>query len=287
MVETTSRMEVMTPDLPRLPLSGGTSMPALGFGTWPMKNHEAERAVAQAIETGYRLVDTAYAYGNERGVGKGLAASGIARGDVFVTTKFNREWHGAGKVRQSVEGSLERLQLDYVDLLLAHWPNPAHGKYVEAWEQMLELRSEGLIRAAGTSNFKPAHIDALLAATSQAPEVNQIELSPLVTRTGPRGYHQQHNIVTQSWSPLGAGNELLRLPQIEQVAQQHGKSAAQVVLRWHIQSGFSAIPKSSSPERMKDNLDIFDFSLSESQMAALDGLDEGEAAATDSDEFGH
>jgi 2,5-diketo-D-gluconate reductase A len=262
-------------------------MPVLGFGTWPMKNKEAERSVAQAIEIGYRLVDTAYAYGNERGVGKGLAASGIAREEIFVTTKFNREWHGVAEVRESVEGSLEKLGLDFVDLLLVHWPNPVQGRYVDAWEGMLMLREEGLIKAAGTSNFKPAHIDRLLGATSQAPEVNQIELSPLVTRTGPREYHVRHGIVTQSWSPLGAGNELLTLPVVQDISKRHGKSAAQVVLRWHIQSGFSTIPKTSTPARMRENLDIFGFELSDEDMRALDELDQGEAAATDSDEFGH
>ena len=274
-------------DTPRVALLGGTKMPVLGFGTWPLKNAEAERAVATAVELGYRLVDTAFAYGNERGVGNGLAASGISRAEVFVTTKFNREWHGVTKVRESVEGSLEKLKLDYVDLLLVHWPNPAQGKYVDAWEGMLQLRADGLIKAAGTSNFKPAHIDQLLAATSQAPEVNQIELSPLVTRTGPREYHARHSIVTQSWSPLGAGNELLTLPVIQDIAKRHDKSAAQVVLRWHIQSGFSTIPKTRTPARMKENLDIFEFQLTDADMQALDELDQGEEAATDSDEFGH
>lgn len=276
-----------TSQSPRVALSGGTSMPVLGFGTWPMKNKEAERAVAQAIEIGYRLVDTAYAYGNERGVGKGLAASGVAREQIFVTTKFNREWHGVAEVRESVAASLEKLGLDFVDLLLVHWPNPVQGKYVDAWEGMLQLREDGLIKAAGTSNFKPAHIDRLLAATSQAPEVNQIELSPLVTRTGPREYHVRHDIVTQSWSPLGAGNELLTLPVVQDISKRHGKSAAQVVLRWHIQSGFSTIPKTSTPARMRENRDIFGFELGDADMRALDELDQGEAAATDSDEFGH
>jgi len=276
-----------TTETPRVALSGGTSMPVLGFGTWPMRNAEAELAVTGAVNIGYRLIDTAFAYGNERGVGNGLAASEIPRDEVFVTTKFNREWHGVTKVRESVEGSLKKLKLDYLDLLLMHWPNPAHGKYVDAWEGMLQLREDGLIKAAGTSNFKPAHIDQMLAATSQAPEVNQIELSPLVTRTGPREYHARHNIVTQSWSPLGAGNELLTLPVVQDISKRHNKSAAQVVLRWHVQSGLSTIPKTSTPARMRENFDIFDFELADTDMKALDSLDEGESAATDSDEFGH
>ena len=192
---------------------------------------------------------------------------------MFVTTKFNREWHGVTEVRESVEASLEKLDLDYVDLLLVHWPNPAQGKYVDAWEGMLQLREDGLIKAAGTSNFKPAHIDRLLAATSQAPEVNQIELSPLVTRTGPREYHVRHDIVTQSWSPLGAGNELLTLP----VVQRHCEAARQVSsasraamacpvwLQHHSQDEYSCA-------RMRENLDIFAFELTDADMQALDEL---------------
>ena len=274
--------------VPTLTLAHGAKMPQIGLGTSPMDDAATERAVAEALELGYRLVDTAENYRNEEGVGRGLAASGVPREQVFVTTKFNKRWHGVNDVRVACERALERLGVDYLDLFLIHWPNPGQDRYVDAFAGLVELRDTGLIRAAGTSNFKPAHIDRLIAETGQAPEVNQIQLNPLVTREGPRTYDSAHGIVTESWSPFGGGGaEVLRHPTVVEVAERVGRLPAQVVLRWNVQLGLVAIPKSSDPGRLEANLGVFDFELSAPDMAALSALDQGEASATDSDVFGH
>ena len=190
---------------PTVPLLHGAAMPRLGLGTWPMDDAEVERVLATAIELGYRSVDTAENYRNERGVGDGLRASGLPREELFVTTKLNKRWHGRDLVAQALDGSLERLGLDYVDLLLIHWPNPGQDRYVEAWEGLVALLETGRVRAIGTSNFKPAHLERIIAATGVAPDVNQIELSPLLTRDASRAFDAEHGIVTESWSPLGGG----------------------------------------------------------------------------------
>lgn len=274
--------------VPTLRLTHGAMIPQIGLGTWPMDDTETEKAVAQALELGYRLVDTAENYGNERGVGRGIAASGVPRDQLFVTTKFNKRWHGVELVREACEQALERLGLDYLDLLLMHWPNPRENRFVDAFAGLIQLRESGLIRAAGTSNFKPAHLERVLVETGQLPEVNQIELNPLVTREIPRAYHSEHGIVTESWSPFGGpGGEVLRHPTIVEVADRLGRSPAQVVLRWNVQLGLVAIPKSSDAERLRANLSVFDFELSTDDLAALSALDRGEDAATDSDVFGH
>ncbi|NAS26343.1 aldo/keto reductase [Herbidospora sp. NEAU-GS84] len=263
-------------------------MPRLGLGTWPMNDAQAERAVATAIEAGYRLIDTAEAYGNETGVGRGIKASGIAREELFVTTKFDRRWHGRDLVPQAYQASLDRLGLDYADLLLIHWPNPGHDRYVAAFEGLVDLLQDGRLPAIGTSNFKPAHLDRLITETGVVPDVNQIQLSPAVTRDEARAYHQSHGIVTESWSPLGGqGADVLNRPEIAAVAEEVGRTPAQVILRWNVELGLVTIPKSSSPERLRENLAVFDFSLTPQQIAAISALDQGESAAVDSDTFGH
>ncbi|TKK91760.1 aldo/keto reductase [Herbidospora galbida] len=263
-------------------------MPRLGLGTWPMNDAQAERAVATAIEAGYRLVDTAEAYGNELGVGRGIKASGIAREDLFVTTKFDRHWHGRDLVPQGYQASLDRLGLDYADLLLIHWPNPGLDRYVAAYEGLVDLLQDGRLKAIGTSNFKPAHLDRVIAETGVVPDVNQIQLSPAVTRDEARAYHQAHGIVTESWSPLGGqGADVLGQPVIAAIAEEIGRSPAQVILRWNVELGLVAIPKSSNPDRMRENLAVFDFALTPEQVAAISALDQGESAAVDSDAFGH
>jgi 2,5-diketo-D-gluconate reductase A len=266
----------------------GADLPRLGFGTSPMNDRDAERAVAEAIGAGYRLVDTAENYGNERGVGRAVNASGVPRGELFVTTKFNRRWHGAELVGQALAGSLDRLGLEYVDLLLVHWPNPEEDRYVDAWRGLTRLLEQGRLRAIGTSNFKAAHLDRLIDETGVTPDLNQIQLNPYTTREEPRAYHAAHGIVTQSWSPLGGRRaDVLAEPVIGEIAQKHDRSPGQVVLRWHLQLGLAVIPKSSSPERIRSNIDVFDFALDDADMATISGLDRGEAAATDSDAFGH
>ncbi|WP_213450627.1 aldo/keto reductase [Rhizomonospora bruguierae] len=278
----------MTATAPTVPLPHGAALPMLGLGTWPMDDAEAERVVADAIGAGYRLIDTAENYGNERGVGRGLRAAGIPREQVFVTTKFNRRWHGVDLVREAFERGLDRLGLDYVDLLLIHWPNPDQDRYVEAWQGLARLLAAGRLRAIGTSNFKPAHLERIIDATGVLPDVNQVQLSPLVTRESTREFHARHGIVTQSWSPIGGQKtDVLREPVVTELARRYGRTPAQIVLRWHVQLGLVAIPKSSDPQRLRQNLAIFDFALADEDAAALTALDRGDAAGADSDAFGH
>lgn len=277
-----------TTTAPTVALLHGAEMPRLGLGTWPMDDAAAETTVATAIELGYRLVDTAENYGNERGVGRGLKASGLPREELFVTTKFNKRWHGVELAAEAYERSLDRLGLDYIDLLLIHWPNPGQDRYVEAVRGLARLLEAGRLRAIGTSNFKPAHLERVIAETGIVPDVNQIQLSPTVTRESARAYHAKHGIVTQSWSPIGGqSNDVLREPVVVEVAERHGRTPAQVVLRWHMELGLTTVPKSSDPERLRQNLDIFDFSLSADEVAAISALDQGDAAGADSDAFGH
>ena len=278
----------MTDLAPTVPLLHGAAMPQLGLGTWPMNDAQATGTIAAAVEMGYRLVDTAEAYGNERGVGAGLRASGVPREELFVTTKFNVRWHGVDLVGEALAASCDRLGLDYVDLLLIHWPNPGEDRYVQAWEGLVRVLDAGRVRAIGTSNFKPTHLDRIIAATGVAPDVNQIELSPALTRDAARAYDTAHGVVTESWSPIGGeGTEVLAEPIVREVAERHGRTPAQVVLRWHIQLGLVTVPKSSDPERLRQNLSVFDFALSDEEMSQLSALDRGEDAATDSDAFGH
>ena len=273
---------------PTLPLLHGGTIPCLGLGTWPMDDAESERVVADAIEAGYRLVDTAEKYGNEVGVGRGVKASGVAREDVFVTTKFDKRWHGRDLAVQAYERSIDRLGLDYLDLLLIHWPNPDHDRYVEAFRGLVDLLEAGRVKAIGTSNFKPAHLDRIIAETGVVPDVNQIQLSPLTTRAAAREYHAAHGIVTQSWSPIGGQDlSVLDEPVITEIAGRLDRTPAQIVLRWHIELGLVAIPKSSDPARLRQNLDIFDVALTPEQVAAISALDRGESAAVDSDRTGH
>ncbi len=279
----TARMSVA----PTIPLASGPAMPQLGLGTWPMSSDEAERAVATAIEAGYRLVDTAYAYGNETGVAKGLRASGVPREELFVTTKLNAEWHGVREVREAFVDSTRKLGVDYLDLYLIHWPNPGQDRYVDAWRGLCRLLDEELVRAIGVSNFKPAHLDRLLESTGVPPDVNQIELNPYLTRTETRAYHARHGIATQSYSPLDKGGTLLREPVVLTAAERLGRTPAQVVLRWHVQQELAVAVKSSDPQRQAENLAVFDFELTPEEITGLSALDRGEAAATDSDSFGH
>lgn len=271
---------------PTVTLANGVEMPALGLGTWPMNDREAESAVAAAIEAGYRLFDTAENYRNERGVGRGIRASGIDRSEVFITTKFNGNWHGYEEAQQAFDKSAERLEVSYIDLLLIHWPLPKQDRYVDAWRGMNRLLDDGKVKAIGVSNFKPAHIDRLLGATGVAPHVNQVQLHPGVARERDRAYHTEHGIITESWTPIAKGRHLLDASPIIQAAKRHDKTPAQVVLRWHVQHGLIPIPKTSRPERMHENIDVFDFDLDADELksiAKLNGSDE----EVDSDRIGH
>jgi 2,5-diketo-D-gluconate reductase A len=278
----------MASEAPTVELTHGAAMPRLGLGTWPMDDAEAERVIAEAIGLGYRLVDTAENYGNERGVGLGLKASGAAREDLFVTTKFNKQWHGVDLAAEACQRSLDRLGLDYLDLLLIHWPNPQQGRYTEAFQGLVRLLESGRVKAIGTSNFKPAHLDRIIEATGVIPDVNQIQLSPFTTRLETRAYHKERGIVTQSWSPIGgSGGEVREDPLVVGLAEKYGKTPVQIVLRWHLDLGLAVVPKSSNAERLEQNLDVFGFELDPDDVMALSALDRGEASAADSDEFGH
>jgi len=273
---------------PTVKLSSGAEMPVLGLGTWPMRGAECATAVRTAIESGYRLIDTAENYRNEDAVGQGIRDSGIDRAEVFITTKFNREWHSIEGVREAFEASRERLGVDYIDLLLIHWPNPDLDRYVDAVLGMERLLEHGKLRALGTSNFKPAHLQRVIDETGIYPDVNQIQLSPYTTRDASRAFDTEHGIVTESWSPIGGSADDLRSdPALAEIAARHGKSVTQTVLRWHIQLGLVTVPKSANPGRMAENLDIFDFSLTDAEMATISALDKGESQADDSDTFGH
>jgi 2,5-diketo-D-gluconate reductase A len=273
---------------PTLPLRNGAEIPVLGLGTSPLQGAESATQVRTALEAGYRLIDTAENYRNEDTVGQAIRDSSIDRSEVFITTKFNRRWHSVDGVRQAYEASLERLGMDYIDLMLVHWPNPDQDRYVDAVRGLEAVLKDTGLRAIGTSNFKPAHLQRVLDETGITPDVNQIQLSPYSTRKESRGYHAAHGIVTESYSPLGASSDELRNdPVITQIAKDHGKSPTQVVLRWHIQLGLVTIPRSSNPGRLAENIDIFDFELNEQEMSTINGLDRGESAVTDSDVFGH
>ncbi len=260
----------------------------LGIGTSPLRGAESTAQIRSAIEAGYRLIDTAENYGNEDAVGQGIRDSGIDRSEIFLTTKFNRKWHSVDGVRQAYQASRERLGVDYIDLLLVHWPNPDQDRYVEAVQGLQALLEAGELRAIGVSNYKPAHLQRVLEETGIVPDVNQIQLSPYTPRAESRSYHAEHGIVTESYSPLGAsGGELRNDPPITEIAKGHGKSPTQVVLRWHIQLGLVAIPRSGNPGRIAENIDLFDFELTAEEMDRISALDRGESEVTDSDQFGH
>ena len=273
---------------PLIELNDGHSIPQLGLGTWPLDDDQVATAVVQALEAGYRHIDTAVKYGNERGVGNGIRASGLDRSEVFVTTKLDGEFQGQDRAVAGLEGSLKRLGLDYVDLLLIHWPLPGRDQYISTWQTFERLQAEGEVRSIGVSNFKPAHLERLMAETDVVPAVNQIQLSPAITRTAEREFNAKHRIVTESYSPLGgSGAGLLSAPILTQLAEKHGKTPGQLVLRWHIQNGLVTIPKTASPERMRENLEVFDFALDRQDLAELAVLDEGPGAGNDSDRTGH
>jgi len=255
--------------VPTRTLNDGTTIPALGLGTWPLDDDEAERAVSSALELGYRLIDTAANYRNETGVGRAVARAGVPREEIVVTTKLPGRHHGYEETLASFEESRRRLGLDYVDLYLIHWPLPRLDRYAESWKAMIKLREDGLVRSIGVSNFTPAHIERLEKETGVLPSVNQIELHPFFPQEELRAYHREKGVLTESWSPLGQGSTLLDDLSVAAVAEAHGVTPAQAVLRWHIQLGALPIPKSADPDRQRANLDVFGFALDEAQMRTL------------------
>jgi 2,5-diketo-D-gluconate reductase A len=256
--------------IPSLTLNDGASIPQIGLGTWPLDDTEVASVIETAVGLGYRHIDTAAKYGNEKGVGAGIAATGLARDELFVTTKLDGEFQGADRAIAGLEASLGRLGLDYVDLLLIHWPLPQRDEYVSTWRTFIELQERGLARSIGVSNFLPAHLERLVAETGVTPAVNQIQLSPFITRVTERAANDAHGIVTESWSPIGGeGANVLDAPEIAAIAADLGKTAGQVVLRWHVQQGLVAIPKSRNATRLAENLAVFDFELDDTQLASI------------------
>ncbi|WP_432546242.1 aldo/keto reductase [Kineococcus sp. SYSU DK004] len=262
--------------VPVLDLPTGRPIPQLGLGTARTDDATARRVVAQAIELGYRLVDTAARYENEVGVGQGIADAGLPREELYVTTKLRGADQGYAPTRTALRASLERLGLDHVDLYLVHWPLPRLGLFAESYRAMVEMREEGLTRAVGVSNFLPEHLDVLHAEGLPVPAVNQVEFHPRLQQRGVLDDNARRGIVTQAWSPLGAGKGLLEEEPVRAAAQRHGVSPAQVVLRWDVQHGVVTIPKASSRERLAQNLDVFSFSLDDAEVAAIDALERGE-----------
>ena len=263
-------------------LNDGVVMPRIGYGTYKVGDDEARRTTEIALELGYRMVDTAEMYGNEAGVGRALASSGLARDEVFLTTKVWNDHHGRDAARRALERSLERLGVDCVDLYLIHWPSPKQGLYVETFQAILEAVEEGLVRSAGVSNFLPEHLDRLHAETGVWPSVNQIELHPYFNQAQSRAWHAERGIVTESWGPLGQRTgSLLAEQAVADAAAAHGKTPAQVVIRWHLQRGCAVIPKSVHAERIAENLRVFDFELSEQELASLDALETGRRQGKD------
>ncbi|MFT8711148.1 aldo/keto reductase [Komagataeibacter rhaeticus] len=258
--------------IPLLTLNDGHRIPAMGFGTYPLDNPQAEAAVREALTAGYRLFDTASRYGNESGVGTGLVSFDVGREDIFVTTKLRGADQGFDSTLRAFEASLARLKMSYVDLYLIHWPLPLKDQYVESWKAMIRLRDEGRIRSIGVSNFLPEHLRRLVDETGVTPAVNQIEMHADFAQGPLRAVHEKLGILTGAWSPLGRGR-LLENPVVQRIAARHGRSGAQVLLRWIIDRGAVPIPKSAHPERMRANLHSFDFQLTADDMRDLATLD--------------
>lgn len=261
--------------IPTITLNDGTTFPELGFGTYGLTGSEGVDAVVSALETGYRLLDTAVNYENEREVGDAVRRSGLPRDEVIVTTKIPGRDHGYDETIASARGSLQRLGLDRIDVYLIHWPNPRIDKYVETWRAMIALRDEGIVRSIGVSNFTPAMLTRLIDETGVAPAVNQVELHPYFPQSELRASHAEHDIRTESWSPLARRSELLDESVIREIADRHGATPTQVVLRWHVQLGSTPIPKSADASRQLENADVFGFSLSDDEVDAISGLERG------------
>ncbi|WP_431041428.1 aldo/keto reductase [Streptomyces sp. P1-3] len=271
--------------VPFITLNNGVRMPQLGFGVFQVPDDEAAAAVGTALEAGYRSIDTAAVYENEKGTGQAIAASGIARDELFVTTKLWNSEHGYDTALRAFDTSLGKLGLDYVDLYLIHWPVPSRDAYVDTWKALEKIYADGRAKAIGVSNFHPAHLERLLAETSIVPVLDQVELHPQLQQAEIRTVNARHNIVTEAWSPLGQGKGLLDSPVLAAIGHKHGRTPAQVVLRWHLQLGNVVIPKSVTPSRIRENIDVFGFELEDDDLAAIAALDSGNRLGPDPETF--
>jgi diketogulonate reductase-like aldo/keto reductase len=267
--------------IPHITLNDGVSMPQLGFGVWRVPDAEAEKAVALAIGAGYRSIDTAMLYRNEEGTGRAVRASGVPREELFITTKLWNSDHGHDNALRAFDESMTRLGLDYLDLYLIHWPVPAQDMYLETWKAFEELLADGRVRSIGVSNFPVDHLARLIDSAEVPPSVNQIELHPYLAQAELRAFHALHGVATEAWSPLGQGRGLLDDPALAPIAAKHGKTPAQVVLRWHLQLGNVVIPKSVTPARITENIDVFGFELDSDDMNAVSALDSGKRLGPD------
>jgi diketogulonate reductase-like aldo/keto reductase len=261
--------------IPNVTLNDGSWFPELGLGTYNLRGEEGIAAMVVAIESGYRLLDTAVNYENEREVGEAIRRSGEDRDGILVTSKIPGRHHGRAEAVASIEGSLTALGLDRIDLQLIHWPNPSVGRWLDTWQGLIDARERGLVRSIGVSNFTEHMLTRLIDETGVTPAVNQVELHPYFPQAALRGFHAKHGIRTESWSPLARRSELLTERVVTDVAATHGVTPTQAVLRWHVQLGSTPIPKSATPERQRENADVFDFTLSDEEMRALSGLERG------------
>lgn len=267
--------------VPAITLNNGTSIPQLGFGVYQVPPGQTAEVTATALEVGYRHIDTAEMYGNETGVGEAIRSSGIPREELYITSKLNNGFHRPDDARRAFDETLEKLGLDRIDLFLIHWPLPTRydGDYVSTWRTLTEFVDDGRATSVGVSNFQPAHLERIIEETGALPAVNQIEVHPYFTNEEARAASYRHQVVVEAWSPIAQGG-VLDDPVIGQIAAAHGKTPAQVTLRWHIQRGDVVFPKSMRAERMRENFEIFDFSLTPDEVAAISGLDQGEAGRT-------
>jgi 2,5-diketo-D-gluconate reductase A len=271
--------------VPNVKLNNGVEMPQLGFGVFQVPAEETTAAVSAALHAGYRSLDTAAAYGNEAGVGKALAAAELPRDELFITTKLWNSEQGYDKTLRAFDASMKELGLETLDLYLIHWPTPERELYLDTWKAFEKLYADGRVRAIGVSNFQPLHLERVLQTGGTVPALNQIELHPYLQQAEVRAFDAKHDIATEAWSPLAKGGDLLTEPAVVALAEKHGRTPAQVVLRWHLQLGNVVIPKSVTPTRIRENFDVFGFALTDEEVSSLSSLDRGERTGPNPDDF--